>query len=198
MFEFIVEYLRMAISKDQELSPGQFYPPYAENTIYYCRAHDTKGLIKDMVLFSIVIGIFSFLLFGWLAIGVLIVAWIFLLIVFLPRHYKLIQLDKHAALYGVGSFSSSIFKRNLYQLTKLRYRDLKSIKFDQWERRLRGRGYDRIGRIQIESRLQSAPFHILVPHKDLGQLIKIFQKYRFAVKFERKISPRELVILFSS
>ncbi|MFW9854125.1 MAG: hypothetical protein ACFFFG_03665 [Candidatus Thorarchaeota archaeon] len=198
MFEFDIECLRMAISKDQELHHGQFYPPNAENTIYYCRVHDTKGLIKDVVLFSIITGVFSILLFGWLTIGVLLATWIFLLLVFLPRHYKMIQLDKHAALYGAGSFSSSIFKRNLYQLTKIRYRDLKSIKFDQWERRFRGREYDRIGRIQIKSRLQSAPFHILVPHKDLGQLIKIFQKYRFAAKFERKISPRELMILFSS
>jgi hypothetical protein len=198
MFEFNVERMGMAISKDQILNPGKFYPPHAENTIYYCRVHDTRGLLKNVVLFSFVVGIFSILLFDWLTVGVLLITWIFLLVVFLPKHYKLIQLDKHVVLYGIGSFSSLVLKRNLYQLTRIRYIDLDSIRFDQWERRTRGRNPDRFGRIQIKNRLEPALFHILVSTGDLGRLMKIFQKYRFASKVEKKFSSRELVLLFSS
>lgn len=188
----------MAISKDQMLTPGQFFPPHAENTVYYCRVHDTIGLIKDVVLFSFVVGIFSILLFGWLTVVVLLITWIFLLVIFLPKHYKLVQLDKHVVLYGVGSFSSLLSQRNLYRLTKFRYIDLDFIKFDKWEKRIRGRKHDRFGRIQIKDRLQPVPFHILVSDKDLGQLIKIFQSHHFATKMEKNLSPRELVLLFSS
>ncbi len=125
----------MAIRKDQVLIEGQFYSGEDKSTIYSCRLENTTGFLKDVTLFSILIGIFAFILMDWFSLFVVIISWPILSTWLIPKHYRYIQINKHSIIWGVGSMKSLILKFSLFQLTKRKYDKIHYIILDRWEKK---------------------------------------------------------------
>ncbi|MHA1967823.1 MAG: hypothetical protein ACW964_08480 [Candidatus Hodarchaeales archaeon] len=186
----------MAISKNQVLAPGMFYPITDKKIIFQCQVNDTKGFLKNISLFSILIGIFGFFFMQWSAIFVVILSWPILMVWLLPQHYRYIQLEKYSIIHGSGSIRSILSKKKLLSLDKHKFDDIHFIKFDRWEKKKRGGGKDSFGRIEIKINNDTPFFEILIDSTDLVRLVKIFEKHKFQTKVHRKISSGELMIIF--
>ncbi|MHA2039036.1 MAG: hypothetical protein ACW98X_21615 [Promethearchaeota archaeon] len=186
----------MAISKNQVLSPGIFYPTTDKKIVYQCQVNDTNGFLKNISLFSILIGVFGFFLMEWRAIFVVVLSWPILMIWLLPQHYRYIQLEKYSLIHGSGSIRSILSKKKLLNLNKHKFDDIHFIKFDRWEKKKRGGGKDTFGRIEIKINNTTPFFEILVDTTDLVRLVKIFEKHMFQTNVFRKISKGELMIIF--
>lgn len=186
----------MAISKNQVLSPGIFYPTADKKIVYQCQVNDTIGFLRNIGLFSILIGIFGFFLMQWNAIFVVILSWPILMTWLIPRHYRYIQFEKYSLIYGTGSIRTIITKKSLLSLNKHKFDIIHYIKFDRWEKKKRGGGKDSFGRIEIKINNATPFFEILVDSVDLIRLVKIFEKHKFQTKVYRKVSQGELMIIF--
>jgi hypothetical protein len=186
----------MAISKNQVLSPGTFYPHSDKKIVYRCQVSDTTGFLKDIGMFSILIGFFAFFLMEWRALIVIIVSWPILMTWLIPKHYKFVQFEKYSALFGYGSILELLRQRRIYKLRKIKFDDIYHIRFDRWERKKRGDQDDSFGRIEIKFNDNNTIFEILVEVIDLAKLVKIYETYRFQPKVQRKKSRGEFMIIF--
>ncbi len=186
----------MAISKSQVLTPGIFYPKTDKKIIYQCQVNDTIGILKNLSLFSVLIGFFGFFLMTWNAIFVVILSWPILMTWLVPQHYRYIQLEKYSLIYGKGSIRTIFTKKSLLKLTKHTFDTIHYLKFDRWEKKKRGGGKDSFGRIEIKINHITPFFEILVDSGDLIKLVKIYEKHRFQTEVYRKISQGELMIVF--
>lgn len=186
----------MAIRKDQILVSGQFSPN--KNVIYMCQVNDSNGLIKDILITTVILGFFSFLLVQWFAIIIIPISWITMIGFFLPKHYRFIQFSKHTLVLGVGSIPSLIKRGSIYNLIKFRYDEIKSVRFDKWERKRKLDKKDSFGRIEINYfEEKKKPFEFLIKTEDLIRLMKIFESYKFQVKVDKSRTRRELLLRFS-
>lgn len=186
----------MAISKNQTLSTGTFSPSSDKKILYYCQVRDTTGFVKDMGLFSVVIGFFAFFLLQWGASIAIILSWPALITWLLPKHYKLVKFEKYSIIFGSGSILSLIKRFQLYNLKKFRFDDIHHIRFDRWEKKKRGGQMDSFGRIEIKFDDTSSNFEMLIMARDLSKLVKIFEKYKFQSQSQRKFSRGELILIF--
>jgi len=186
----------MAMSKNQVLSPGTFYPHSDKKIIYRCQVSDTTGFLKDIAMFSILIGFFAFFLMEWDALMVIIASWPILMTWLIPKHYKFVQFEKYSALFGYGSILELIRQHRIYRLRKIKFDNIYHIRFDRWERKKRGGQDDSFGRIEIKFDDSNTIFEILIEVFDLNKLVKIFEAYRFQFKVQRKKSRGELMIIF--
>lgn len=189
-------YYPMAISKNQALSNGTFSPSSDKKILYYCQVQDTTGFVKNMGLFSILIGFFAFFLMQWGASIAIILSWPVLITWLLPRHYKFVKFEKYSIIFGSGSVLSLFKQYQLYNLKKFRFDDIHHIRFDRWEKKKRGGQMDSFGRIEIKFDNSSSNFEILIKARDFAKLIKIFEKYKFQSQVQRKYSRGELILIF--
>ena len=187
----------MAIRKDQVLIEGQFYSGEDKSTIYTCRLENTPGFLRDVTLFSILIGFFAFILMEWFSLVVVVISWPILSTWLIPKHYRYIQINKHSIISGVGSMKSLLTKFSLIQLLKRRYDEIHYLRFDRWEKKERS-GTKSFGRIEVKVSQDLPIFHMLIPEKDFIELLKIMEKYRFTTKTRKIRSRGELLILFPS
>ncbi|MFX0084875.1 MAG: hypothetical protein ACFFAU_04310 [Candidatus Hodarchaeota archaeon] len=186
----------MAMSKNQVLSPGTFYPTSDKKIVYRCQVRDTTGFLKDIGMFSVLIGFFAFFLIEWYAILVIIVSWLILATWLIPKHYKFIQFEKYTALFGYGSILELIRQHRIYKLRKIKFDDIYHIRLDRWERKKRGGQDDSFGRIEIKFDNSNQIFEILIEVFDLTKLVKIFETYRFQSKVQKKKLRGEFMIIF--
>ena len=194
--KIIFRYYSMAISKNQALSTGTFSPSSDKKILYYCQVRDTTGFVKDIGLFSILIGFFAFLLLQWGASIALILSWPVLITWLLPKHYKYVKFEKYSIMFGSGSVLSLLKQYQLYNLKKFRFDDIHYIRFDRWEKKKRGGQMDSFGRIEIKFDNTSSNFEILIKARDLSKLVKIFEKHKFQPQVQRKYSRGELILIF--
>ncbi len=185
----------MAIRKDQELVSGQFSPN--KNVIYMCQVNNSNGLIKDIFITTVILGVFSLLLVQWMTIIIIPISWITMIGFFLPKHYRFIQFNKHTLVLGLGSIPSLIKNRSIYNLSKFRYDEIKSVRLDRWERKRKLDKKDSFGRIEINFlEVKKKPFEFLIKTEDLLRLMKTFESYKFQVKVEKTRTRRELLLRF--
>jgi hypothetical protein len=184
----------MAISKDQVLIQGRFYPD--KNTIYLCRVNNAAGVVKDVTIFSVLIGFFAFFLTQWFALIIVPLSWPFILWFILPKHYRIIQLKTHVVIFGTGSLVSLIRKTAIISLEKHHYIDISYLRFERWEKRKRKGKKDSFGRIEISVADNKSLFSILIQVSDLTQLVKIFETHRFQTKVQKSRSRGELLLVF--
>jgi len=195
---FSLEDSKISQRKDQSLSKGVFYPEEDTLNIYKCIINDTTGFLKDISLFTVLIGFFAFFLTEWLALIIVPLSWLFLITFLMPKHYKYLQLNKYSAIYGTGSFKHlllSIFS-SLYPQNKLHYKDIVSIRFNKWEKGKRGGKKDFFGKIEIRTDLLTTPFSFLTTEGDLSRLVKIFDTHRFDTKVNKIRLRGELMLIF--
>ena len=188
----------MAIAKDQTLVRGEFFPKSNQNIIYRLYIKNTIGFIKEISLFSILIGFFSFFLIGLGAFIPVIITWPILIAWLLPRHYRYLQLDKHVLIIGVGSWRTMVATRftKLIKLKKIQYGEIHHITIDRWTRKnFRGKR-DNFGRVEIKINLKSPSFQILLDPKDITQLIKVLDSHKFHCKVLKKHSRNEFLLIF--
>ncbi|MFX0185388.1 MAG: hypothetical protein ACFE95_20085 [Candidatus Hodarchaeota archaeon] len=184
----------MAISKDQVLIQGRFHPD--KNTIYLCHVNNAVGLVKDVIIFSILIGFFAFFLMQWFALIIVPLTWPFILWFILPKHYRIIQLKTHVVIFGTGSLVSLIRKMAIISPEKYRYSDISYLRFEKWEKIKRKGKKDSFGRIEVSVGDTKALFSILIQVGDLSQLVKIFEAHRFQTKVQKSRSRGELLLVF--
>lgn len=187
----------MAIAKDQSLTKGEFYPTSDKNTIYLCYLNDTRGFLLDLIVFSVLIGFFSFFLVQLAALLVVLLAWCFYIPYIIPKHYKFIQINKHTLAFGTGSISTLITSRlkTIYHFEKQRYGDIYYLKLDRWEKK-KMKEKDSFGRIEIKTSEDKPIFHFLINSDDLTRLVKILEIHRFHSNVQKKRSRGELMLIF--
>ncbi|MHA2224022.1 MAG: hypothetical protein ACXAC8_02385 [Candidatus Hodarchaeales archaeon] len=190
----------MAIGKFHSLTSGKFYPVTEKNVIYRCSVSDTQGFLKNMSFYSIIFGTFSFLLIQWLGLLVVILSWLYFVPFLIPKHYMFIQLNKHSVVFGKGSFRTLISSKlkNIYNLKKKKYSEIHLLRFDRWKKGTMKRKDDSFGRIEVKMFDNVPTFQFLIETNDLAQLIKIFEKYRFSLKVQKKRSRRGLMLTFET
>ncbi|MHA2175653.1 MAG: hypothetical protein ACXABI_12545 [Candidatus Hodarchaeales archaeon] len=186
----------MAYRKDQSLSEGVFYPPYDQLTIFKCRTQNTWGFIKEIGLYTVLIGFFAFLLTEWLALLIVPISWPFLINFMLPKHYAYISISKHSISFGKGSLKSLILERSLFSSNKKLYNEIHHIRFNRWEKKKRGAKKDYFGKIELKHDQLQSIFYFLTTGEDLIKLVKIFDTYRFNVKVNKIRSRGELMLIF--
>ncbi|MFX0149990.1 MAG: hypothetical protein ACFFAJ_04355 [Candidatus Hodarchaeota archaeon] len=186
----------MLIRKDQVLKQGRFNPD--KNTIYLCSVNNTSGLLKDISIFTVLIGFFAFILLDWLSLIIVPLSWILILWFVLPKHYRFIQLEKHLVILGTGTLLSLIRKRRIVALEKHHYNKISSIRFERWERRKKKGIKDTFGTIEINVGEGKPPFSILISAADLIRLVEYFEKYRFDIKVQKSRTRGELLLIFPS
>jgi len=184
--------------KNQSLSKGAFYPEGDTLNVYKCVITNTTGFLKDISLFTVLIGFFAFFLTGWLALIIIPISWLFLIAYLMPKHYKYLQLNKYSAICGTGSFKHLILSKfsSLYPQNKFIYKDIVSIRFNKWEKGKRGGKKDLFGKIEIRTDLLTTPFSFLTTDEELSRLVKIFDKHRFDTKVNKIRSRGELILIF--
>ena len=184
----------MSQRKDQSLNKGRFFPKDPLR-IYQCKVSDTTSFLKDITLFSVLIGFFSFLLTQWLAAFIVPLAWPFLAVSLLPKHYRYIEFRKHTLTFGIGSLRS-LTSRSLYQTKSFQYGDLISIRFNRWEKKQRGGLKDYFGKIEIRYEMDSPTFTFLTLNTDLTVLVKLFANHHFHSKVKKKGTKGDLMLIF--
>ncbi len=184
--------------KDQSISKGTFYPDGDNLNIFKCTIANTTGFLKDISLFTILIGFFAFFLTEWLALIIIPICWPFLIAYLMPKHYKYLQLNKHSAICGSGSFKHLILSRfsSFFPQKKFYYKDIVSIRFNKWEKGKRGGKKDKFGKVEIRTDLQTSTFDFLTTGEDLSRLVKIFDTHRFTTKVNKVRSRGELMLIF--
>jgi len=186
------------MGKDQKLVRGEFFPKSNQNIIYRLYIGNTIGFIKEMSLFSILIGFFSFFLVGLRAFIPVILTWPLLAAWLIPRHYRYLQLDKHLLIIGAGSLRSLITSRftRLINLKKFQYGNIHHIAIDKWTRRnIRGKS-DSFGRVEVKIDLKTPFFQILLDPKEIPKLIKVLDSHKFHSKVLKKHSRGEFLLIF--
>jgi hypothetical protein len=160
--------------------------------------NNTTGFLRDISLFTVLIGFFAFFLTEWLALIIVPLSWPFLITYLMPKHYKYIQLNKHSVICGTGSFKHLIFSRfsSLYPQEKFYYKDIVSIRFNKWEKGKRGGKKDLFGKIELRIDLVKPTFNFLTTEEDLSRLVKIFDTHRFTTKINKIASRGELMLIF--
>jgi hypothetical protein len=184
----------MSQRKDQSLIDGRFFPKDPLK-IYQCEVRNTTSFLKDITLFSVLIGFFSFLLTQWLAVFIVPLTWPFLAVFLLPKHYRYLNFNKHTLTFGIGSLRN-LTSRSLYQTKSYQYGDLISIRFNRWERKQRGGLKDYFGKVEIRYAMNSQPFSFLTTNTDLTELVKLFSNYRFHSKVKKNRTKGELMLIF--
>ncbi|MFX0124429.1 MAG: hypothetical protein ACFFAE_12375 [Candidatus Hodarchaeota archaeon] len=190
----------MAIRKDQALTVGEFYPPYDKNAIYHCNLNNTTGFLKDLIIFSVLIGFFAFFIIQFLALLIVLLSWIIIVPWLVPKHYKFIQLNKHVVIFGIGSILAlikSTFK-TIYKTEKLRYNDIHYLRLDRWHSKKLGGKIDSFGRLEIKINETEPRFRFLIHPTDLVRLIKVLETLRFHSKTKILRSRDEIVLIFPS
>ncbi len=190
----------MAIGKDQAITAGEFYPSSDKNAIYRCRLNNTTGFLIDLTLFSVLIGFFTFFIIQWVALVVIPLSWILLVPWLTPKHYRLIQINKHSVVLGTGSILALYHSRfkSLYRLDKGRYSDIHYLRLDLWIRKKFGGKLDSFGRIEIKVNDIKPIFRILIETSDFTQLRKILESYKFHPKVQKTQARDELLLIFPS
>jgi len=184
--------------KDQSLNKGAFYPKEDTLNIYKCVINNTKGFLKEISLFTILIGFFAFFLMEWLSLIIIPVSWFFLTAYLMPKHYKYLQLNKYSAVCGSGSIKHLILSKfsSLYPQNKFYYKDIISLRFNKWEKGKKGGKKDIFGKVEIRPDLLTSPFGFLTTGEDLARLVKIFDAHRFDTKVNKIRSRGELMLIF--
>ncbi|MHA1973486.1 MAG: hypothetical protein ACTSW1_10860 [Candidatus Hodarchaeales archaeon] len=184
------------MAKEQSLVRGTFFPE-DKLILYRLYIRNTSGFLKDMTLFSVVIGFFSFLMVKFMALVPVLISWPFLMFIILPRHYRFIQFNKHTVMFGEGSLKTLItsgFTR-IIETQKMQYSDLQHIAMDKWTRKKWRGKRDTFGRCEIKTSSGSL-FQILLDTYDLVQLIKVLEKHKFHSKVRKKRTRGELMLIF--
>ncbi|MHA1227068.1 MAG: hypothetical protein ACTSPV_10040 [Candidatus Hodarchaeales archaeon] len=187
----------MAMGKEQTLVRGKFYPDSDKITLYHLHIKNTTGFLKEMTLFSVFIGFFSFFMVKFMAIVPVIISWPFLMYVILPRHYRFIQLNKHTIIFGEGSLKTLVtsgFARTI-ETQKYQYSDIQHIVLDKWTRKKWRGKKDSFGRLGVKTSSGSI-FQILLDTYDLVQLIKVLEKHKFHSKVKKRRTRGELILIF--
>ncbi len=184
--------------KDQSLSKGIFYPDENTLNIFKCTIKNTSGFLKDISIFTVIIGFFAFFLTEWLALVIVPLSWPFLIAYLMPKHYKFVHFNKYSVICGTGSFKHLVFSRfsSLYPHRKFYYKDIVSIRFNKWEKGKRGGKKDFFGKIEIRTDLQADTFNFLTMEEDLSRLVRIFDSKRFDTKVNKIKSRGELMLIF--
>lgn len=190
----------MAIAKSQALISGEFYPPSDKNVIYRCHLNNTTGFLRDLSIFSVLIGFFTFLILQWIALLVVPLSWVIIVPWLIPKHYRFIQINKNVVAFGIGSILALIHSRmkTIYTLEKNRYSDIYYLRLDRWQRKKFGGKMDSFGRIEIKINNIKPIFQILIDTTDLVQLVKILESHRFHSKVQKIRSRGELMMIFPS
>ncbi len=186
------------MGKDQTLVRGEFFPRSNQNILYRLYIKNTIGFLKEISLFSILIGFFSFFLIGLGAFIPVILTWPLLTAWLLPRHYRYLQLDKQILIIGVGSLRTIITSRftTLINLEKYQYGNIHHIAIDRWVRKnFRGKS-DSFGRVEVKIDLKTPFFQILLDPEEIPQLIKVLDSHNFHSKVLKKHSRREFLLIF--
>ncbi len=184
--------------KDQSLSKGIFYPGEETTTIFKCTITNTTGFLKDISLFTVLIGFFAFFLTEWFALIVVPLSWPLLIAYLMPKHYKFLQFNKHSLICGTGSFKHLILSKfsSRYPQKKFLYNDIVSVRFNKWEKRKRGGKKDLFGKVEIRIDLKSPTFNFLTTEEDLTALVKAFDSHKFSTKVHKIRSRGELILDF--
>lgn len=190
----------LAIGKDQALTQGRFYPSSDKSVIYRCTLNNTTGFLKNITIFSILIGFFTFLIIQSLALLIVILSWIIIVPWLTPKHYRFLQINKHVVAYGTGSIFELIRSKikTIYNLERYRYRDIHYIQLDRWQRKKFGGKIDSFGRVVIKVSNTKPIFQMLIQTNDLTKLIKILEAHRFHSKVQKSLSRGELMLIFPS
>lgn len=190
----------MAIGKNQALTLGEFYPSSDKNVIYHCHLNNTRGFLRDITIFSIIIGFFAFLIMQWWTFVVTLFSWIFIVPWLVPKHYRFIQINKYVVAFGTGSILALIRSKikTINKLKKKRYSDIHYLKLDRWQRKKYGGKMDSFGRIAIKINDNKPIFQILIHTADLSRLITILEGHQFHSKVQKKLSRGELILIFPS
>ncbi|MFX1283605.1 MAG: hypothetical protein ACFFB5_08115 [Promethearchaeota archaeon] len=190
----------MAIGKDQALTQGRFYPSSDKKVIYQCALNNTTGFLKDITIFSVLIGFFTFLIMQSLAFLAVLLSWIIIVPWLTPKHYKFLQIDKHVITYGTGSIFALLRSKmkTIYILERNRYRDIHYLRLDRWIRKKFGGKMDSFGRVQIKVNNSKPIFHMLIESTDFTKLVKILEAHRFDSKVQKTLSRGELMLIFPS
>jgi hypothetical protein len=193
-----LEEFKISQRKDQSLSKGIFYPDEDTLNIFKCTIRDTSGMLKNISLFTALIGFFAFFLTEWFALVIVPISWPFLIAYLMPKHYKFLQLNKYSAVYATGSFKHLLFSgfSSLYPQRKYYYKNIVSIRFNKWEKGKRGRKKDLFGKIEIRTNLQATTFNFLTMEEDLSRLVKIFDSQSLNTKVNKIKSRGELMLIF--
>ncbi len=186
--------MQMSQRKDQSLNKGRFYPNDPLK-IFSCEVSNTYGFLKDMSIFSFIIGLFSFFLAELIALLIVPISWPFLMIYLLPKHYQYLHFNKHNLTFGTGSLRF-LLSRSLYKQYKFQYGDLLSICFNRWEKRRRGGVKDYFGKVEIVYDPIIPAFHFLTTNIDLNQLVKFFDTHSFHTKVKKRRTKGELMLIF--
>ncbi len=186
----------MAQRKDQSIKNGEFYPSQDKLIIYKCDVSNTRGFLRDILLSTVIVGLFSFLLLEWYALLVVPTSWPFLIQYSLPNHYQSLQFNKYSLFFAKGSLKDLILTRSLYLRKKFQYGEVFHIRFNKWEKRKRGGVKDAFGKIEIKINKDSPVFTFLITSEDLTRMVKIFDSYRFHSKVVKKRSRGELMLIF--
>lgn len=190
--------IKMAQRKDQDLSNGVFYPQSDKLSIFKCITQNTWGFIKEIGLYSVIIGVFAFLLTEWFALLIVPLSWPFIMNSTLPKYYAYISFSKHSVSYGKGSLYSLISKQSLITSDKRQYKELHHIRFNRYEKKKRGGNRESFGRIELKLDSTKPIFHFLITGEDLSRLVKIFDSYRFQNKVNKNRSRGELLLIFQN
>ena len=190
----------MAIGKNQALTLGEFYPSSDKNVIYHCHLNNTRGFLRDITIFSIIIGFFAFLIMQWWTLVVTPFFWIFIIPWLVPKHYRFIQINKYVVAFGTGSILALIRSKikTIYELEKNRYSDIHYLRLDRWQRKKFGGKIDSFGRIEIKINDNKPIFQILIQNTDLTKLVKILEAHRFNSKVQKSLFRGELMLVFPS
>ncbi len=190
----------MAIGKNQALTLGEFYPSSDKNVIYHCHLNNTRGFLRDITIFSFIIGFFAFLIMQWWTFIVTLFSWIFIVPWLVPKHYRFIQINKYVVAFGTGSILALIRSKikTINKLEKKRYSDIHYLKLDRWQRKKYGGKMDSFGRIAIKINDNKPIFQILILTADLSRLITILEGHQFHSKVQKKLSRGELILIFPS
>lgn len=186
----------MAQRKDQHVSEGVFYPQSDKLSIFKCISQNTWGFIKEISLYSAVIGAFAFLLTEWFALIIVPLSWPFIINSLLPKYYTFISFNKHSISFGKGSLYSLISKQSLLSSDKKQYKELHHIRFNRYEKKKRGGTRESFGRIELKLDSDKPIFYYLITGDDLSRLVKIFDSYRFQNKVNKVRSRGELLLIF--
>ncbi|MFW9903863.1 MAG: hypothetical protein ACFFFH_05985 [Candidatus Thorarchaeota archaeon] len=187
----------MAIRKDQALTVGQFFPSSDKNVIYHCYLNDTAGFLKDFIIFSLLIGFFTFLIMQFLGLIVVLLSWVIIIPWLVPKHYKFIQINKHVLAFGTGSFLALLrsYFKEIYVIKKFSYNEIYHLRLDRWYSKKRGGIMDSFGRVEVKIN-DTKQFHILIHSSDLTRLVKILETHRFQSKVHKSRSRDQLLLIF--